>query len=138
MSAIHCSKCGQELADPARPCPQCGHQHRLLPEWLLWFDIVVLILAVVGFIMNGSPMMAAFGAGAFLYMLYDLGQRNAQGPKARTDGPDAEDEAEGSEEEGEEEEFIPEEEDDSTCTSCGASLEEGAKFCGTCGRRVRH
>ena len=136
---MRCSKCDQELTDPARPCPRCGHRQALVPEWILWFDIVVLILSIVGFfVTDGSPLMVGFGAFAFLYMLIDLGRRNAQRPVVRSEEPADEAPNEGEETEAEpevEEEFLPEEEEKRTCASCGTVLEEGAKFCGSCGKR---
>ncbi|HVZ80733.1 MAG TPA: zinc ribbon domain-containing protein [bacterium] len=152
--AIRCPKCDQELtAGPAQPCPQCGYKASLLPEWILWADILICILAVVGFFVTSSPVPLGAAVLTFLYMIYDLGARNAHQMAVRAAEARAMPEVptgdEGTEEEAEEgpgsleddgeadedEELIPEEEDDSTCSSCGATLEEGAKFCGKCGQK---
>ncbi len=133
MASILCPKCEQETPDPTKPCPGCGYQISLLPLWALWVDIVLFIASVVGFQQGGSPLMLGFAVGTFLYMIYDLGKRNSLRPVVPKIALEPEDVT--IFEPAPEKEPSPEEEDERVCQFCGAALEEGAKYCGHCGRK---
>ena len=141
-----CFKCGAEIFDPTKPCPQCGFKPNLVPEWVLWADIVLFVLSLVAFFSTNSPLMIGVAFSTFLYMIYDLGRRNSQqmaikaaqtepGPEAPVVPEAAQEEPEPAPEESKEQDPAPTEPVEKVCEFCGEALEEGAKYCGHCGRR---
>lgn len=144
---IRCFKCNAEIPDPTKPCPQCGFKTNLVPEWILWADIVLFILSLVAFFTTNSPLMVGVAVSTFLYMIFDLGRRNSQqmaikAAQAQFEPQDPvfpeaaqEEQAPAPEETEETQGAAPEVPQEKGCRFCGKDLEEGAKYCGHCGRK---